>query len=96
MYLPVTTAPTFSFLALVAVTALVLALVFAFALALACVAGHLVLAFLALAAIIDSTDFHRDRPLERAQAWRNLIHVSTVSAHRRGVKRSIDFTPSSA
>ena len=49
-------------LALAAVTALVIALVLAFALAF--VAGHLVLALLALAAIIDRADLHRDRPLE--------------------------------
>ena len=62
LYLLLNTVSVVSFLALVAVTALVLVLVLALALAL--VAGHLVLAFLALAAIIDSTDLQWDRTLE--------------------------------
>ena len=70
LYLLLTTAPAGSFLALVAFTALVFALVRAFAPAPALVAGNTDLALVALAAIIDSTDLHRDRPLE---------------GHRRGV-----------
>ena len=56
------------------VTFLVLAVVITF------FAGRLALALLALAAFIDSTDLHRDRPLEEPR--RNLTHVSTVSTHQ--------------